>query len=113
MYEKGLGVTQDIPRAISMYREAALHGNETALFSLGELNETGKGMPVNPYLAVLFYTMALEAGREDVAPALERASRLLDSGQLAKATALAKSWKSLAPLPDEVGGAVAETARPQ
>lgn len=100
MYEKGLAVEIDIPRAIRMYRQAARQGYAFSLFSLGELNEQGKGMPADPYLAYLYYELASNAKQEDAPAGRSRVAKQLTGAQIGQARAAAAAWKAPQPLPD-------------
>jgi TPR repeat protein len=57
LYEHGLGVTQDIPHAKSLYLSAA-QTDMTAYFYLGHLAEEGIGEPVDYRMARNFYRIS-------------------------------------------------------
>jgi len=100
MYEKGLGVEVDLPRAIRMYRQGARQGNATSLFSLGELYETGKGMAADPYLAYVYYELGARRGWKDADAARNRIAKRLSSAQIKQARATIDALKAYQPLPD-------------
>ncbi len=52
MFEKGRGVPENYPKALLLFRKAAMGGGlAEAQFNLGRMYEGGKGVEVNPVLA--------------------------------------------------------------
>lgn len=70
-YEHGEGVVKDIPRALTLYCEAARLGDATAQFNLGWIYAQGRGVPRNDPLAAFFLTAAADQGIEQAARLLE------------------------------------------
>ena len=63
MYEKGVGATQDVQRAVKLYRAAASGGYPDAENLLGILLATGgDGVPQDDAEAVVWYRKAADAG---------------------------------------------------
>ncbi|MGB0934703.1 MAG: endopeptidase La [Alphaproteobacteria bacterium] len=77
-YHKGIGVDQNISRAIYWYSQAAMKGEPFAHYNLGHFNETGLGVKVNISLAKEFYK---HAAKHDIAAAKEALVRLSNTGQ--------------------------------
>jgi len=65
MYERGLGVTQSYPEAMSWYRKAADQGLPEAQFNLGQLYHNGYGTEVNNGQAVAWFQRAASQGLAD------------------------------------------------
>ncbi|MGH8469520.1 MAG: tetratricopeptide repeat protein [Gammaproteobacteria bacterium] len=68
IYENGMGVAPDYPRAAKWYRKAAEQGETRAQVNLAALYEKGLGVPKNPLLAAAWYRRAtgLYAGQVSV-----------------------------------------------
>ena len=62
IYEKGLGVKQDIKAAIKWYEKAAEKLNPQALFQLGDIYETGNGVDRDSDLALQYFDLAANSG---------------------------------------------------
>ncbi len=62
MYEKGLGVNEDINKAISWYAKASELGNHQAQVLMGLLYEKGKGVPLDFNKAAEQYKNAMDNG---------------------------------------------------
>ncbi len=62
LYEKGLGVTADLARAMELYARAALHGQADAQFALGELALRGDQVKPDPARAVAWFKLAALRG---------------------------------------------------
>lgn len=58
IYENGMGVAPDYPRAADWYRKAAEQGDARAQVNLAALYEKGLGVPKNPLLAAAWYRRA-------------------------------------------------------
>ena len=58
-YEKGIGVIQNIAQSALYYTQAAEKGCAEAAYHLGELYETGKGLPLDYQQAIVWYTKAI------------------------------------------------------
>ena len=63
-YEHGEGVAKDVERAVSLYCEAARHGDATAQFNLGWIYASGRGVPRDDAQAAFFFAAAAEQGVE-------------------------------------------------
>jgi soluble lytic murein transglycosylase-like protein len=63
-YEHGEGVAKDVERAVSLYCEAARHGDATAQFNLGWIYASGRGVPRDDARAAFFFAAAAEQGVE-------------------------------------------------
>jgi soluble lytic murein transglycosylase-like protein len=63
-YEHGEGVAKDMERAISLYCDAARHGDATAQFNLGWIYAYGRGVPRDDALAAFFFSAAARQGFE-------------------------------------------------
>lgn len=62
LYECGLGVPQDEPRAARLYRTAANLGDAQAQTNLGAMYATGRGLPQDASAAALWYERAAAQG---------------------------------------------------
>jgi hypothetical protein len=63
MYAQGTGGRAADPgRALRLYQQAAKAGDASAQNNLGELYETGRGMPADPAVALTWYRKAAEGG---------------------------------------------------
>jgi TPR repeat protein len=60
--EYGIGITLDLPRAISLYHSAAEEGNAAAQLYLGRCYEIGKGVPQSFQEAKHWYRRAAQQG---------------------------------------------------
>ena len=58
-YELGIGITKNLAQAVIMYAQAAEKGCAEAAYHLGELYETGKGLPLDYQQAIVWYTKAV------------------------------------------------------
>lgn len=58
IYENGMGVAPDYPRAATWYHKAAKQGDARAQVNLAALYEKGLGVPKNPLLAAAWYRRA-------------------------------------------------------
>lgn len=58
IYENGMGVAPDYPRAAAWYRKAAKQGDARAQLNLAALYEKGAGVPRNSLLAAAWYRRA-------------------------------------------------------
>ena len=63
-YEHGEGVPKDMPRAASLYCEAARAGNAEAQFSLGWMYSNGRGVDREDAVAAALFTLAAAQGHE-------------------------------------------------
>jgi hypothetical protein len=70
MYERGLGVSADLDRALDWYRKAAVQGDPLAAFHLGSLYERGEGVEPDYRLAALWYQRAAAKGNDAAQAAL-------------------------------------------
>jgi TPR repeat protein len=59
-FERGEDVAEDLPRAVRLYRRAALRGLADAQHALGFLYATGRGVELNEDLAVAWFKAAAE-----------------------------------------------------
>ncbi|MCI0539769.1 MAG: sel1 repeat family protein [Verrucomicrobiales bacterium] len=89
IYENGMGVASDYPRAAKWYRKAAEQGETRAHVNLAALYEKGLGVPKNPLLAAAWYRRATGLYGSQVSgsrdPLREAASELRSQqAQLAK-----------------------------
>lgn len=73
----GLRLKPNLALAKRLLRIAAVMGSAEALFNLGELAFYGKGMEVNPCLAIDYYEQAFESG---IICAAEALGRLYEQG---------------------------------
>lgn len=64
-YELGIGVMKNLAQAVLCYSQAAEKGCAEAAYHLGELYETGKGLPLNYSLAIDWYTKAANLSHPD------------------------------------------------
>ena len=78
----------DYARAAAVYRKAAVLGLPLAQNNLARLYETGRGVPRDPVIAHMWYTLAARSGDEILRANRDRSAEALDSEQLAKAQAL-------------------------
>lgn len=62
IHANGLGVPQDIPRAITWYAQADQNGDIQATFQLAMLYQTGAGVPRNRERAAALFKKAAEGG---------------------------------------------------
>ena len=62
MYDMGLGVNQDLEKAVALYRKAAAQGCGQALLNLGWCYEHGIGVVKDEKEAFLLYSKSSEAG---------------------------------------------------
>lgn len=60
IFEEGLGVEPDIPRAMGLYEKAAETGHVYALLNLARIYAQGKGAPHNVELACHWYSKVKE-----------------------------------------------------
>ena len=58
-YELGIGITKNLAQAVIIYAQAAEKGCAEAAYHLGELYETGKGLPLEYQQAIVWYTKAI------------------------------------------------------
>lgn len=58
-YEKGIEVIQNLAQSAFYYTQAAEKGCAEAAYHLGELYETGKGLPLDYQQAIVWYTKAV------------------------------------------------------
>ena len=58
-YELGIGITKNLAQAVIIYAQAAEKGCAEAAYHLGELYETGKGLPLDYQQAIVWYTKAV------------------------------------------------------
>ena len=91
MYAQGFGGrAADLPRAARLYLQAARKGDASAQNNVGELYETGRGLPADPKQAADWYRKAAEA---DFAPGQYNLGRLYAAGTgVAKDPVQARSW---------------------
>ena len=76
MLDSGRGATRDVAEAAVWYARAAAAGNHRAAFNLGQLYESGEGVPANADLARAWYAAAdLPAAREHLAEIKAAADR--------------------------------------
>ena len=61
-YEHGLGVAQDLKLARQHYMRSAAMGNAVAQYSIGMLYAAGRGVPVDPPLAVTWLQQSAQQG---------------------------------------------------
>jgi TPR repeat protein len=64
MYEEGLGVTQDITRAVELYEQAAQIDHLYALLNLARIYRNGKGVAVDLSRAEQWYRRIIAIGAE-------------------------------------------------
>ncbi len=62
MYEDGLGVERDYPRAVVLYQDAANHGAIRGEFNLAVLYSSGRGVPLDYVSAYMWFSRAASAG---------------------------------------------------
>lgn len=75
LYEDGLGVARDLPRALALYRRGAENGSVKAQFRLGTLYWLGApGIPVNRGEGRRYLAMAAAAGDSEAAAYLAGAT---------------------------------------
>lgn len=60
MYEDGLGLAQDIEKAIALYEDAAQTDHFYALLNLARIFASGKGIQPDPLRAVHWYKKLIE-----------------------------------------------------
>ncbi len=72
LYEKGRGVTKDVAKAVRMYEQAVLGGDESAMDNLADLYERGEGVPKDLAKARVLYQMAATLGDNVAKQALVR-----------------------------------------
>ncbi|HEX4891957.1 MAG TPA: caspase family protein [Hyphomicrobiaceae bacterium] len=61
-YDRGLGVTRDLPAAAEWYRRAAELGSAPSMAALGTMHEFGEGVAQSMAEALRLYRLAAEAG---------------------------------------------------
>jgi len=77
LFSKGLGCSQDIGRAIELYKESASHGVVNAMFNLGAIYEKGlSGGAFCISSAYRWYRAAAETGDEECKAILESLNKL-------------------------------------
>lgn len=97
--EDGLGVPQDMQRALALYEQGAKGGSRAAQYRLGLIYSTGGRVPRDPQKAEHWLSKAAEQGDADAARRLEqlkgatespfeRAQRIEAEGRYAEAAAL-------------------------
>ena len=79
LYEKGLGVPQDLVQAHHWYKRAAAHDDPEGLYNLGRVYEEGIGVVADADTAATFYLRAAEANQLDAQASL---GYLYESGAL-------------------------------
>jgi hypothetical protein len=65
MYDKGLGVTQDLQKAIHYFTLAADQGNVEAQLTLGSMHVLGEGVPTDLEKAIHYFTLAADQGNAE------------------------------------------------
>jgi uncharacterized protein len=58
MYARGLGIAKSLPEAIRLYETAANAGEFSAQVELGRIYSRGLGTPVDPRVAMKWYSAA-------------------------------------------------------
>lgn len=64
MFDKGIGVMEDVILAAKWYEKAASQGHEEAQYSLGTFYEDGRGVIKNKVLAKMWYQKSAEQGHK-------------------------------------------------
>ncbi len=71
-YRRGSGVQRDVTRAIEIYLSLVATDDEFSMLALGEIYETGDGVPADRAKAISFYQRAAVSGLVDARKALKR-----------------------------------------
>jgi hypothetical protein len=86
LYEKGLGVAQDMREAARWYRKAAEQGDAEAQYDMGRLHETGAGVSMDPEEARKWYAAVIANARKDATTATMKQRARVRLANLANAT---------------------------
>ena len=89
----------DHARAVQAYRKAAVLGFPLSQNNLGRLYETGRGVPRDPVIAHMWYTMAAKGGDALLRADRDRSARRLIAEELSRAKALAEDLQRHLPDP--------------
>lgn len=92
-YEKGAGVAQDTPTAVTWYRRAARQNHLPAQIRLGSLYASGQGVPQNDVLAYFWFDLVARSGNQAAAGLCHKLSGRMRSTQKAAAGQLAREWQ--------------------
>ena len=65
MYREGMGVDQDLERAVALFTISANEGYPSAQFTLGALYRAGEGVSVNYKIAAKWFSKAARQGEID------------------------------------------------
>ena len=55
-------IAKDVPKAISLFKQAAEKGNLDAMYYLGQCYDSGNGVPADPYKAFEYFSKAAASG---------------------------------------------------
>jgi len=92
LYEKGLGVERDLPKAAKWFTEAAGMGVGVAALRLGEMYWKGEGLKQDRISAYAFIYLASTSDLPEAAQERERLEKELTPKEVAKGKAKAVEW---------------------
>lgn len=75
----GDGVERDVPKALSLYKDAAMHGNPAAMWNVGVVYVSGKGVAADYELGLTWLALASQKGMGKLVA--ERLGKSADGGQ--------------------------------
>lgn len=95
LYDRGIGVPQDIELAALWYDAAAKQGHPSAQYNVGTMYEDGAGVEQDIARAYMYYQLAIEGGFSRLAtPALERLSETMAPADIKKASLMVRSFEA-------------------
>jgi TPR repeat protein len=95
MYDIGLGVPLNYPKALYWYQKAAEQGDADAQLCLGVMHDVGKGVPQDYQKAYQWFSLASSHGTRspDADEVRDVALSKLNPSQIAEAESWIKNWK--------------------
>ena len=91
MYRQGVGVKQDLGRAIELYRAAALQGHVSGQLNLGDFYASGTGLKRDLVYAHAWLSLAARQNHTWAVDRLAQVAALMTANEIADAERLAKT----------------------
>lgn len=95
LYDRGIGVPQDVELAALWYDASAKQGHPSAQYNVGTMYEDGAGVEQDLPRAYMYYQLAIEGGFPRLAtPALERLSETMKPADIKRASMMVRNFKA-------------------